>query len=58
MALRKSGGLLGGLIVSSCSQLAAFCWLKLVGNDENEGSLVGEGEEDEKKAISLGLVWN
>jgi len=82
MALRKSGGLLGGLIVSSCSQLAALwksqliggvslgfllllllaliysCWLKLVGNGENEGSLVGEGEEDEKKAISLGLVWN
>ncbi|KAH0714446.1 hypothetical protein KY285_007228 [Solanum tuberosum] len=32
--------------------MLARCWLKLVGNGENEGSLVGEGEEDEKKAIS------
>lgn len=73
--LRKSGGLLGGLIISSCSQsrqslglvalgrsrliggvglvfsllllvLAYSCWLRLFGGGENEGVLVGEGEED------------
>ncbi|KAH0767933.1 hypothetical protein KY285_003804 [Solanum tuberosum] len=32
---------------------AYSCRLKL---GENEGGLVGEGEEDEKKEVSLGLV--
>ncbi|KAG5600833.1 hypothetical protein H5410_032203 [Solanum commersonii] len=58
---RKSGA----LIVSSCSQshrssgLAALgrsrligdCSLNLVGGGENEGVLIGEGEEDERKAV-------
>ncbi|KAH0699879.1 hypothetical protein KY284_014094 [Solanum tuberosum] len=32
------------------------CRLKLVGDGENESGLIGEGVEEEKKAVRLGLV--
>ncbi|KAH0722679.1 hypothetical protein KY290_005334 [Solanum tuberosum] len=36
--------------------LTYSCQLKLVGDGENESGLIGEGVEEEKKAVRLGLV--
>lgn len=55
VALRRSR-LIGGIDLVFLLSLLIFvysCWLKLVGGGENEGVLIGEGEEDERKAISL-----
>lgn len=55
VALRRSR-LIGGIDLIFLLSLLIFvytCWLKLVGGGENEGVLIGEGEEDERKTISL-----
>lgn len=51
-----TGGVGFGFLLLFWLVLIYSCWLKLVRDGENEDTLVGEGEDDEKKAISLGLV--
>ncbi|WMV24314.1 hypothetical protein MTR67_017699 [Solanum verrucosum] len=52
--------MLVGNAIRELSTLASnhcwYCWLKLVGDGENGSNLIGEGVEEEKKALRLCLV--